>query len=148
MKRSPLGSTICIATSFALLLSSARAFAEPPGVEPLERDGVSGYWFPEPIARRALADVEELRVRRAEIDLCRKQSELRSERAKQLDAALKAASESAAKSRAVVDEAVRGREQAERERSGWLAGKPWLWGIVGTVFGVAGTALVVHYTRR
>ena len=146
MTKSLLALTNCTA-SLALLLLASPVLAEPPKVLPLEHEGQPGFWFPDTIARAALADIEELRVRRAELDLCRRQVEVKAERIKVLDKALTAARESAALSQSVIDEAVRGREQAERERSGWLAGQPWLWGGVGVVVGVVATGLVIHYAR-
>jgi len=139
-------STSCIAS--AVLLCSATALADPPAAAvPLEHEGVPGVWLPEAISRQVLADVEELRVRRAELELCHKRDEVQVARVKALTKALDAAKKSAAASQTVVDVAVRGREQAERDRDGWFAGKPWVWGPVGVVIGVVATGLVIGYAR-
>jgi hypothetical protein len=145
MRRSLRVSISC--TVSAALLATSLAHAEPPRAITLEHDGVPGIWMPEDMSRAMLADVEELRVRRTELELCKKRSTVQLERTKQLDAALAAARKSAATSQAQIDAAVRGREQAERDLDGWLAGKPWLWGVLGAVIGAVTTGVIVKYTQ-
>lgn len=155
MIKSQTDSTSCIATRLlacvlacaVVLLHVSPVWAEPPGVEPLEREGEAGFWFPEAIARRALADVEELRVRRAEVELCRKRAELHDERVKALDKALTESKRATATARGELDRAIRGREEAERERDGWFAGKPWFWGVVGVAVGAVATGAIISYAR-
>ena len=137
----------CVLACAVVLLQVSPAWAEPPGVQPLEKDGEPGLWFPETIARRVLADVEELRVRRAEVDLCRKRAELHTERVAALDKALTESKRATATARGELDRAIRGREEAERERDGWFAGKPWFWGVVGVAVGAVATGFIISYAR-
>ena len=148
-------STSCIGTRLlacalacaVVLLHASPVWADPPAAVPLDRDGVPGVWMPEAMSRKVLADVEELRVRRAEVDLCRKRAALHDDRIKVLSKALDHSKQATATARGELDRAIRLRAQAERDRDGWLAGMPWLWGPVGVVLGVVGTGLVISYAR-
>lgn len=141
MKRSPLVSTSCIAS---ILLANSLALADPPPVAvTLEHEGAAGVWLPENMAREILADAEELRVRRSELDVCYRKSEVQSERIKTLTNMHDAAKATADAASEQLDRAVRGREQAERDKDGWLAGKPWLWWLIGGAVGAVVTAVVV-----
>lgn len=145
MRKSLRASTAC--TASVLLLAAAPGLAAPPVAVPLENEGEPGVWLPEDMARETLADVKELRVRRAELDLCYRRSEVQRERVRELHKGLDAARESAETSQQMLDAAVRGREEAERARHGWLAGMPWLWGGVGVVVGAVATGIIISQAR-
>jgi hypothetical protein len=124
------------------------AWADPPAAISVEHAGEPGLWLPRDMAQQVLADVEELRVRRTELQLCKARSDLRAERAEELEKALGASKKSATTSKKALDAAIRGREQAKRDSEGWFAGKPLVWGLVGALVGGVGTALAVHYIVR
>ena len=140
MKKLLLVLVICTSGLFA----SAVARAQDP--ISLSHNGVPGVWLGSETAKRVLRDVEEVHSLRVAIELCDDSRALRQQRIDRLTAALKLANEASNTSKAALDEAIRGRREAEEDADRWFSGSHLTWHLVGVALGAVG-GLVLYGHR-
>lgn len=107
----------------------------PTNAVALEHEGVQGLWMPEEMSRSIQADIEELQRLRVVLERQSAKIEMNRERIANMLEILELVRAEREFAVNALDEAIKGRREAEEARDAWYR-SPELWSAVGAVVGV------------
>ena len=110
----------------------------------LDVNGHEGQWLPALMAKRIQADIEAYRKQNEHILLLEDQLAVREERLSLLRDSLNLQKEATQAYKDVIEEAVRGRREAEESRDSFFAGQPGVWALVGAI----ATSIIIVLARN